>query len=565
MPTVPLTTGRRVDPAAMPSARIGARVSPTAAGAGIGEGLSRVGQAVARVADDERRQANQLRLLDLDEQLARFQVDTEVAIQESRGRNAFGLPEQVLPAFDEKVGELTQELSDPDLQLAFRRLASQRRQTMDRALQLHVARERLRFDDERTEAALATATSEALTNIDQPERIALSLARQQAILRDHAARTSKPAEWVEQRLGQVQSELHAGVIDRLLARGDDIAASEYLTDTRAAIDGTALAKLDRAVEAGSLAGESRRQADAILAQHTDDRGAALAAAAKIEDTKVADATKTRIRQFFSDQQAAEAAEQDQLTDQLTQALNDSGGDYDAVAAQAGTLPANLQAGLKAHARAVREGVEPVTDWTRYYDLKQLASSRETQADFARINLLQYRGELADVEFKELAGLQATLRGGNRSQADKALDGYRTTRQIVDEALTAIGVDTTPKPSKRESSDAVQVASFRRQVDEQVMRRQEELGRALRNDEVQGIVDHLLVQGTVPGSGWLFDDRKRVYQLQPDEDLALDVSAIPSAEVRKIRDTLTRHGREITDAAIVELYRLKLERVRPHGQ
>lgn len=567
MPTVPLTTGQRVSSAPLPNATLQTRFRPEDFGAAAGQALQQLGAQQAQLAEEERRKANQLWGLDNDVKLASTQAALEARIQETTGRNAFALPGSVLQEFDAAVAELEADATNDEQRLMLRRLAAQRRMTLERTVQLHVARERIRFDDERTEAALTTATNEALANIDQPERIALSLARQQAIVRDHAARTGKPAEWVEQKLRQAQTALHSGVIEQLLARGDDIAASEYLTAHREAIDGSALAKLDRAVEAGSLAGESRRRADEILAEHMDNMGAALTAADKIKDAKVADATKARIRQFFADKRAAEQAEQQQLTDQLTQALNANNGDYDAIAAQAGTLPANVQAGLRAHARAVREGVEPVTDWTRYYDLKSLASSRETQAQFARINLLAYRGQLADTEFKELTGLQASLRAGNKGAADKALNGYRTTKQIVDDALTAIGVDPTPRPSKRPSSDAVKVASFRRQVDEQVQRQQEELGRPLRNDEVQAIVDHLLVKGTVPGTGigGFFKTERRVYELQPEQDLEFDVAAIPPAEVDKIRAALARHGRDVTDAAIVELYRLKLEGMRRRGQ
>jgi hypothetical protein len=209
--------------------------------------------------------------------------------------------------------------------------------------------------------------------------------------------------------------------------------------------------------------------------------------------------------------------------------------------------------LTTYARNIAEGNHIPTDWNTYYQLKTKAASPETRKAFEREDLTKYRGKLGPTEYKELIGAQATLREGKN---DKALDGYLTKAQIVNDSLGGIGIDPTPKPGKQ----AKEVAEFRRMVDTEITALQNQTGKEATNEEVQRITDKLIVQGRVPGSGIIWDDTKRRFQLKTGEKLIVkDAGEVPMAEREKIESALRNKGRPVNDQTILQLYNQKLSK------
>lgn len=556
MPRVPVPE-REVTTASLPGVRLGAQTSARTFGAGLGN-------AVATIAERELDKADQIAVLEADRRL----VETETALLHDpktgalnrRGRDAFAAPEAVLGAFDAQVAAIEQGLRGDRQRLAFRRSATSRRLDVDRAVQRHVAGEIKTYDSAQTDAYLSNELNAGIAAAGDAERIALAGDRLRAAVVDHAARNGLPPEWVQQKTGETHSKLHGGVIERLLASNQDRAAVAYYGAHQDAIAGTERARLEKALEVGSTRGESQRQADAILAQHAD-RGAALTAAKGIADATVRDATETRLRQAFADREQARAERERNLFRSAATAVERSG-DVTQVAPSvwAELEPAHRTA-LETRARQVREGVEPVTDYQRYYDLMNLASADETRHKFVQVDLMQYRGELSNRHFEELARLQGTLRTGTK--ADETLDGYRTKKQIVDDSMRTIGLDptVTDKTSKKK---AEHVNLFRRRVDEEILALQAQTGKKATGQDVQAIVDNLLIKGTLPGSGWIWDDSKRLYELTPGEAIDIPADEIPPAERAKIEDALKRRNVAVTPANIAAAFRLKLQRQKPAG-
>lgn len=468
-----------------------------------------------------------------------------------RGRDAFGLPEEVLGAFDKKVAEIERGLSNRDQRLAFRRSANARRFDIHRRIQVHVAGEIRRYDDEVTEGYVGTEVDGAIAAAGDPARVQLGLARASAALTDHAGRNGRPPEWLQGKVADVSTRIHAGVIERLLAQGQDRAAQDYYRETRAAIAGSRQAHLERALEIGSTRGESQRQADRILLEHRD-LTEAVAAARKIKDPAVRDATETRVKDYFATAKAAEAEKRTEAFRRAAGVLERSGGNLASMApGDLALLDPSQRSALETRSRQIREGVEPVTNYETYYGLMSLASADETRGKFLQADLLAHRHELSHRHFEELARLQTSLRSGTK--ADEVLDGYRTKKQVVDDALASIKIDPTPKHGTKHAEVA---NNFRKRVDQEVLGLQAQTGKKATSADVQDIVDRLLIQGTIPGSGWFFDDRKRLYELKPGETLAIDVDEIPAAERAKIEDALRRNNRPVNAATIVELFRRK---------
>jgi len=540
MPRVPVYE-RQVTTQALPGVRLGAQTSPRTFGSDLGAGLSAAGEVAQKLYLEEKRKADQIAVLDADRALVEYETaslyDPKSGALNRRGRDAFGLPDEVLGGFDQTAAEIEKRLTNDEQRLAFKRSAVNRRLDLNRTIQRHVAAEIKAYDNQATESYLANETGAAIASGD-PDRIALGLERARAALVDHANRNGLPPEWLTQKLTAVATKVHGGTIERLLASGQDRAARAWYDAHKGELAGEDLVRIEKALEVGTLRGESQRRADAILLKHRDLEGA-VAAARKVSDPQVRDETERRVKDYFATAKAAEAERRNDAFRRAHQVLEQAGGNLDAVPpAHLAPLDPNQRHALETRSRQIREGVEPVTDYARYYGLLQLAGNDATRSRFIKTDLLQYRHELDHGKFAELARLQANLRSGKAE--DEVLDGYRTKKQVVDDALASIKIDPTPKPGTKHA----QTVNAR---------------------DVQEIVDRLLIQGTVPGSGWIFDDRKRLFELSPGEGFAVDVDEIPAAERQKIEDALRRNNRPVTPATVVELFRRKhLQQPKPVG-
>lgn len=216
------------------------------------------------------------------------------------------------------------------------------------------------------------------------------------------------------------------------------------------------------------------------------------------------------------------------------------------------------------AKNLAEGKDIPTDWGVYYKLKTLASNPETRKSFERQDLTGFRDSLGTQEYKELIGLQGTIREG---KSDPALDEFRTEKQIVDGLLAQIGFDPAPKEG---TEDANEVEQFRRLVSERKQLLQSQTGKKATEAELTQIVDDLAVKGIVPGTGWIWEDKKRAFQLEKGERLVdgghvvfeTDITQLPKNDRIEIEEALNAKGRQVTDEAILNWYNRSL---RVYGQ
>ncbi len=389
-----------------------------------------------------------------------------------------------------------------------------------------------------------------------PGKVDSAIKNQEAIIIDRANREGRSPEWVKEQVGDAQSKTHSSVIQRMLANGQDMAASEYYKSIKDQIGGGEVTQVEKSLEEGTLRGQSQRESDKIVGS-TKDLTSALDQARKIEDPKLRDETTSRVKDFFTTKRLAEneAKETDYVgaTNIIEKTKN-----FD-------NVPPNLlvkmtpaeRTSLRNYADNLREGKKPVTNWDDFYNLRTMASSNSTKTKFMQTNLMEYRPSLADSEFKELANLQAQLRNGDE-KAEKTLDGYRTDAQIVDGALTSAGFDATPKQG---TDDAKKVNQFRRKVDERIAQHQQNTGKKATNEEVQSIVDTMMVEG-VSEKGWIWDTKKRLFELNPGESIEIGVDDVPPAEKAKIESALKKNGMPVTSENIVKLFSKKISRKAP---
>lgn len=577
MPTV-RRLQREVSPTALPGVQQTAGETPTSTGAGLaiakgeaqvasGRALSGLGAGLAetggrlfarseafnrQLADEARKNADQVALLNAENQLGTWEnqrlYDPQSGALTVHGKDSFGLPEQLATEFGNVAGDVEQGLGTPEQRTLFQRIRTQRGLLLDQTIRRHVFGEMQRYEGEELQGLVENAQSAAIANALDPKRVGIELTRGVTAIQTHAPRLGQGPEQVQHQVELFTSATHVGVIDRLLATDRTKAAKVYFEETRDQIKGEAIARVEKAIEEGTLRGDSQKQADTIIASGgtlTQQREQARA----IEDPKLRDEVMQRIEH---DAAIGEKVTRDREEAALTAAYNlvDKSHDVHAIPpTQWSALPGQARSALRSYAEHLAKGIPVQTDLPTYYSLMQQAGT--DPQTFTRQNLLNYRAKLDEPEFKQLAGLQLSIRNGDREKADKELSGFRTHSQIVDDSLSLYGVDPNAKPTTPEGKA---IAQLRRMLDTRVEAQGALTGKKQTNDDIQRTLDGLLSQSvTVPGSWWnifpggksFTDTQKPLVTLQADD--------IPAEERTLIEDALRRRHRPISDATVLDLY------------
>lgn len=548
MPTVPRLQ-QQVEQSIGPEIRFNPE-APIAAFGG-GETQQAVFSAASNLAQQAKKQADQLELMRVDGELANAEQDLlygENGIFNKRGKDAFESASKVNDEYLKRSKQIEDSLSTNEQKFLFRQRMQERSQDVNRQMSRHISVQMKEYDDNQTKSYLETEMSAAIKAYHDPERVASSILRQRTAIGLYGERNGLPPEMVKAKQDAAESGTHKQIIARMLSVGDDITAQNYLNSNKDFLKGDDLADAESQVQAGVLRGESQRLAKDIVGKGLGMTQAIAEAKNKLEgkDPKLYDATIDRIKMEFSIKESARRYDQERTQVGLLNRI-DKGESFDQIMADPSWAKFDKasRSELMAYARTKAEGKTVETDWQSYYDLRTLAENPSTKEKFLETNLLEYRASLSDSEFKEMIKLQSGLRKGD-SKANDQLDGYRTNTQIVSDALTAAGIKNKEKS-----------ALFRQAVDREVKNLQEKTGKKVTNDELQSITDNLLTK-VVVDKGIIFDTTKSVFELDNQEILDVNLDEIPKNERVKIEDALRRRGIEPNEQAIIELFTKKLK-------
>jgi hypothetical protein len=263
MPRVQNYDGQQVRQQPLPNARLTAAPSIEGAGA-VGNQIARIG---AQMYADEMQKQDEVAVLEADRKLSEWEnkrlYDPQNGALARRGKDAFGLPDEVNKDLDAFLGEVRGSLSNDRQRAAFERRAIARKRDVSTTLSRHVFGEIRKHDDAETENYLANARQAAVANFQDPARVELEIERQSAAISDFARRNGMGAEYTKQKIAQATSDTHVGVIDRMLANGADGAAKQYFDRARTAIAGNDVAKVEQKLMVAVTEGEGMRAADDV--------------------------------------------------------------------------------------------------------------------------------------------------------------------------------------------------------------------------------------------------------------------------------------------------------------
>lgn len=525
------------------------------AGAVANAGVQLGGQAL-QIAKEEKQKADDVATIEAYTKTVSLRnsliYDPKTGAMNRKGKDALGVSEEYGAQFNVGADEIEASLTNDDQKAFYKKIRAQEARDLEGNLTRHTFQQTQVYDEDTTKASLVTAREDAVMNYQDPSKIAQNLAMQKSIITAHASRNGLPPEVVAQHLRDAESKTHEAVINRMLANGQDLAASDYYKQVKPVILGSDATQLEKHLEEGTLRGSSQRSALKIVNEY-QDLNSALAQVDKIKDPKVQDATRERVKHRFQEKETA-----------LHMANEHAFHSAYAIAEQTknkDSIPPALWSSMSPQQKSAVDSYlskdNVATDWNVYYNLSQMAASPELREKFLKTDLMMHRHQLADAEFKHFAQAQAEARKGD----NKLLDGIRTDAQIVNQAMLDAGIDPTPKKG---SSDAKKSSQLWRQVDEQAKELQQRTGRKATNEEVQGIVDSLMIKG-ITQKGFLWDTKKRLFELEPnvDKKFEINIKDIPAKDRRDIEAGLNSKGFQVTNESILRVYGRKVKRIAPN--
>lgn len=580
MPKVPTYGQQKVDKAPLPGVRKQQTDTAESLGAGVAEAQGREAQTIGAVAGGlgdlagkaaldiharEVDRADQIAALEFDRQLGELQLTLEQRVKQTRGKDALALHKDVLEAYDTEAGKVAAGLTTDRQRFAFERAKTERRLQLGGLINNHTTAEIDRYEEQETTAYLDTSVKAAVANANDHGRIAQELARQAAAVEAHGDRIGLGPEAKASLVAKMRSETHLGVLEQLLANDQDRQASIYFDEVKDQIAGDKLAGVTKALEEGSLRGESQRLADGIVRKGgtlADQR----AAAREVKDAKLRDAVMERIEHEGTIRERQEREQHEAL---VTSGKNiiDTTGDWRRIpAGDWAKLTVGESGALKNYAENLAAGIPVKTDPHAYYLLSTMATSTDAKLrdQFLRTNLLGYVNRLSGSDLQHFMDAQGSVRKGDDAAADKLLSSTTNQNAMVDEALVGMGLDPTPPQpgaTRFDKSNSERVGAYRRAVREAVTRLESTQGKPATDEQVQSVVDQLRAPTGRRDAGHFWNTELKAYAFEVAQAKVAAVDDVPAAERRKIEAALRKHGRPVTDAAILGLFNLNLSYTR----
>lgn len=567
----------RVEQAGVAAPRLGTSVSPEALGSGIGDTIAKAGAAFYQ---DEMLRQDQVAFLESDRKLSEWEnrrlYDPKDGALAKKGKDAFGLPDTVGKDYDTVTQELRSGLANERQRAAFDRSAAVRRRDIDATLSRHVFQQVREFEQGETTNYVKNSTQAAISNYHDPERVTLEIDRARAAVVGFTTRNGLAGSQTEkQMLSQVESTIHVGIVERMIANGQDRTANEYFNRAKGEgrIAGDDVTKIESKLSVAVREGEGLRGATEIWDRmgprgDTDpaniDKMMRDAEGKFANDPGVLKAVKGALSERFNMHNAAQRERAEGNGNAVWGAISQGAGlakvskmpEYLA-------LPGKDRDAIKNHlidrADMLRRRGEGDGDDGLYYRLVTEASDPTLQKDFAKRNLIEDRPKLSKAQWTHLVGVQVAIRSGDQKGADKLLSSERLQTAIVNGALRSAGID--PSPKDKDTDGWVRAEDFRRAARDATRALELRTGKNATDEEVQRIVDGLVIEGVTQKRWFWTDEKKRVFELKPGESIAIKVTDVPRPERAKIEAALKKNNKPVTDQAIVDLYTARLSQLR----
>ena len=270
----------------------------------VGTAVAGLGKTIQKI-DEQMDEFDKLRAEDAYNQLLEKKIDLtkgEKGFLNRRGADAANNPllKEYGGELEKYTGELAKGLSNDRQRQYFQKRANIPRLQMRQDILGHTLKERDVYAKQNYESTKNIETTNAIDQYKDPLAIAGSKKRIENAINTEARRQGWSTEFKKAEKAAVMSNLHGGIIDRMLANDEDIAAEDYYKKYKKEfID---KAKVEKLLEISSTRNQAMRLADKIVAQTKGDLRLALDKARNIkrEKKRTADRKSTRLNSSHTD-------------------------------------------------------------------------------------------------------------------------------------------------------------------------------------------------------------------------------------------------------------------------
>lgn len=509
-----------------------------------------------------KQKADQVANLASDNELAalesRLLYDSKSGALNKRGKDAFDLPETVGEEWRKGVSEIEAKLGNKEQRLAFANSRAQREVNIHTAVQKHVSDQLKSYDDQETQSFLTNERSATLANYQDSQRVELGIDRQRAALTDYAKRNGMSPEKLKDLQQNATSQTYAGVLDRMLTNDQDLTATKYYKDVKEYMTGEDQGKIEKALEEGSLRGESQRQADVIVSKFGKDWDKAQAAVVAIQDPKIRDAVKVRVNQNFAEQRQIDQQKQEDLYLRATNMI-----DADPNRNARDVVPAPIWAQLNLGMRNALEnrGGDVTND-----DQKWLNFLEKSPQEVANLNKVQFESQYwAHLDKQHRARAETLWNAAKDAMSNKEAQPnlhLATTLSFKDRLLNTAGkagvVKPNETPAKFSRTEAKNYAGMEQEAAKQVElfeRTQLQGKRPATGEEMQTIIDKVVLNRVFIDKPHSVDVKKLGWEVSADEQgkAYIPLDSIPAVELTPLRNAITSRGSKITSRKLERLY------------
>ncbi len=513
-------------------------------------------KASADVFHDERRKANETVGKGFDRDLKNWRNDRvynpKTGAMNQKGQNAFGLVERSREDYDKYVSDLEKQATNSDQKEMLSYFKEKHWEDLSQTLQRHEMVESEKYQTEVYNTSLAAVQSDAIYNYQNPGKVKASIEDQKALIYSYAQDNGKDEEWAKLHNQAQASQLHVGVINRMLSTDQDLAAKKYYEEVLANQELTPdhARGLSNALEEGSLRGASQRFGDEVRTKGLSFP-AAIAEARKEEDPKL---RRAKIDQVTFDRNLDESARRDSLDKLYLKAVN-------IIDSSPGQPPSK---------------VVPTSEWVKFpVEMRNALENRAQDPanndkawlefldmspdQLQKLNRSEYESKFRGVFDKEHRNRADTMWNGARDSANKAqLDPKLTATMSFQDRIestlkTAKVIPANKAKGKLSKDEATTYRMFETEAAKQLENFElNDLGgkRKATGQEAQKIIDDLTIK-KVFIERWGPDREKPVGALSPEEKQTayVPIDSIPLSDRQKLEAKIEASGRRATPSLV----------------
>jgi hypothetical protein len=581
MPEVPRVT-RVVDPAPLPGAEFRPEISRE--GAGIGRGAAARDKAVIDMAAEATERADSLAIAKADRFLAERAAAVEKLAREARGLDAVAAAEKALADFDNEYLTVQKELRGADQELAVEDAAFGRRMALNRSLEVHVAGERERYDNETTKTLLEADALEIRRNYLDHAIVEERITHAKNTFEAFGRRKGMAQETIDLEKAKLESGARADVVRSYIANEQPEEGSAYLKlhwehiiprereqlrdDLKDATNRNKASDIADDLVRKAIEASEERIPDEIVIQGMFNipAGMELDVTRTVREPTVGDIAEdlkeydpdlrreiralvaTRLTDYNVSEESSRRARYTHASEQV-RASGGNIGAIDSLTWAHMSLPEHDS--LREYAAALKEPTPIETD-IEVYDWLMRMASQPDKKPFMMTEIDRLAAKLSDADRRKFIDIQYKIRNGDMKTL-KELDDYRSVDRIVSDAILISGAFG--------SRDDKGKAQFRAAVSQELLRHPD-----ASRDDIEKFVNRML-GAVVIERGWLDDTERRYWKLAPEERLAeVDYDEIPPEEREEITDMLEEeYEREPTKEEVQEEYLTRLKTFRWVGE